>query len=343
MRKTKRIKKSAFVIWAKEVKLSEFLAKALGAELVVSFVPTFSTGEKMPVWLRYIFQAKDTWQRLSKIKPAFVYVQNPPIFATLVVWIYSLLNGCRFGIDTHTAGFLDRKWVFFHPLHRFLARRATINTVHNYRNLEILKKWKIKNGKVLQFYSPKKEELLSTEAGANLPIEDLIANHLGLKVFMVNRFATDDAWREVIATAKKMPQALFFITGSFAKIKNIEKEVFPENVVLTGYLKHADFIALMEKCDVVLALTKRADTVLWSVREALALAKPLVISDSEVLRFYFSSMAVFSDHQPTNLVVSILLAYKKRDELKEKMESFFKKDRIRWTKDIRQISKAIFG
>lgn len=325
----------AFVIWAKEVKLSQFLANSLGAELVLSFKEEWLWGMKAPALIRYILQSVDTYKRLKGIKPKAVFVQNPPIFAVAVVWFYCIFNNAKFVIDTHTAGFLDRKWIFFHCLHRFFAKRAAFNTVHNYKNLEIIKGWGIENGRVLQFYNPKREEILLPETvlPENL-LQTLEESAAKPKIFMVNRFANDDAWQEVVNAAKLMPEAMVFITGNDKKISQEIIKTFPSNVALTGYLPHAQFIKLMDGCDVVLALTKRKDTVLWSVREIMALQKPFVTTDSDVIRHYYGSVGIFTNHETADLKSKIEQALNSQNEVKEKIKSFLEKDKIRFERDI---------
>src|SRR3989339_153454 len=197
--------KKVFLIWVREIKLSEFLAKSLEAKLIISYKKKWR-GCNIPVVLRYLIQGVDSYSKLRKIRPEIIFIQNPPIAAALLAYIYCRFNkGTRYIIDTHTAGFLDKKWIFFHPLHCFLAHRALYNTAHNYKNLEILKQWGVNHSRVLQFYNPLKDEILDEKAILPERIERKISLKLGYKIFMVNRFANDDAWPEVIATARIMP------------------------------------------------------------------------------------------------------------------------------------------
>ena len=332
--------KKAFLVWAPEVKLSEFLAREIGADLIVSVRKKWK-GHAIPALFRYIIQGIDSYGKLRKIRPGLIFVQNPPLPAVILTYIYCLFNKrTRFAIDTHTAGFLDRKWVIFHPIHKFLAKRAVLNTAHNYKNLEFLEKWGIENFRVLQFYTPKKEELILEKNNIlSERISRRLSNHNGLNVFMVNRFANDDAWEEVVEAARLAKEANFFLTGDFEKISIEKRKTFPANVVLTGYVSHQEFMQLMQKCDVVLALTKRKDTVLWSVREIMAMEKPFVVTDNEVLRHYFSEVAVFSRNDKKELREKIEEAWKNRFETKGKIVAFLEKDKKRWENDMRYLEE----
>ncbi len=332
--------RKAFVIWVEEVKLSEFMAREIDAEVIIS-CKKYWGGFVIPVFLRYLIQSLDTYRKLQKIKPQIIFVQNPPIVAVLVVYFYAKLNSADYVIDTHTAGFIDRKWIFFHWLHKFLAKRALWSTAHNYKNLEFFKKWGVENSSVLQFYNPTQAEILNKNITLPPELENILTAKKELAVFMVNRFAEDDAWQGVAGTAKLMPDNIFFLTGNDKKISAEIKNRFPENVILTGYLKHEQFIYLMNRCDVVLALTKRRDTVLWSIREIMALRKPFITSDSEAIRHYFSNVALFTNHQPEDLKTKIQEAWNRRAEIEKNIIAFLEKDAIRWKNDILFINQII--
>jgi hypothetical protein len=97
----------------------------------------------------------------------------------------------------------------------------------------------------------------------------------------------------------------------------------------------------MNRCDIVLALTKRQDTVLWSIREIMSLGKPFITSNTEVLWHYFGGVAIFSSHDPEGLKKKIKEAWAKRFEIKGQIEMFLEKDGKRWQEDIKRIENII--
>lgn len=327
-----------FIIWGKEVKLSQYLAEELGAKPVQVYYDSFFKLH-LPWPFRYIAQTLVTWRVLYQAKPDVVFVQNPPVIAPLACLVYCKLFGAKLMIDSHTAAFLDAKWKRFHGLFRFAARRADLNSCHNYKNLEILKFWQIKPIMVLQFFNPEfdwqglKKPLLDNNLETTL-------HNSQPSVLMVNRFAGDDNYLAVINAAKLMPEKNFFIVGNYNKAKDLPKNL-PANVCLTGYLEHSEFMKLMFRSDVVLAFTKRPDTVLWSVREIMALRKPFVTTDSEVMRYYFSEVAVFAGPNAKDIKEQINLAIEKKDEIRARMEDFLVKDRVRFQIDISSINNIL--
>ncbi len=329
--------KKIFIVWGKETELSRHLAQALGTEFKQIYYKKIGP-YNLPAFFRYILQAAETLLVLFCEQPAVVIVQNPPVFAPLVALLYCRLSGAKLAIDSHTAAFLDKKWVNFHGLFKWVAKRAVLNTCHNYKNLEILKSWKVEPAMVMQFYNPTYDLAALNALLEDEKIESALAKS-ELPVMMVNRFATDDDWQTVIKTARLMPEADFFITGdsTAAELNNL-----PANVILTGYLRHQEFLKLMNRVRVVLAFTLRPNTVLWSIREAMALNKPFVTTDSQVLRHYFGSVGIFvKPEQPEALQEKILQAARQENEVKDKIKIFLENDRARWNREIAEYKKFI--
>ncbi len=330
--------RAIFISWGRESEKSKYLSKGIGAEFnqiyikKIWFIP-------LPTIIRYIVQSIMTFVLLIKKRPEVVCVQNPPVFAPIVSWLYCLIFRSRLAIDSHTAAFLDKKWRFFFPLFRFVAKRADLNTAHNYKNLEILEKWGIEPAFVLQNYNPKYDLGLLQGEMKNQDLAEK-AEKSELPIFMVNRFANDDDWQTVFRAAELMKEATFFVTGSVPKDKNI-KETTPSNVVLTGYLNHDDFMRLMWRSRVVLAFTSREDTVLWSIREIMALRKPFITSDTEVLRHYFGEVGLFVKSDSEKLAKRIKEAVEEEDKIKKNIDEFIEKDNKRWEGENGKVRKIL--
>lgn len=330
--------KKIFIVWGRELELSRNLANALGAEIKQVYYRKIGP-YNIPAFFRYVFQAAETLLVLFHEKPAVVIVQNPPVFAPLTVMLYCKISGARFAIDSHTAAFLDKKWVNFYGLFKFAAKGASLNSCHNFKNLEILKSWNIEPAMVMQFYDPHYDLAELAQPMKNENIEQAVKTSL-LPVMMVNRFANDDDYKTVIKTAEMMPEIKFFITGDYSKA-GVQKEKMPANVILTGYLEHQEFLKLMNRCQVILAFTLRPDTVLWSVREAMALNKPFVTTDSEALKHYFNQVGLFTKSDAKELKEKILEAKNRETEIKQNIKIFLEKDELRWQNEIEQYKNFI--
>lgn len=331
---------SVFIIWGRELNHSRSLAGGFGARPIQIYYKRLF-GFKVPVIIQYVLQTLATIFWLLRYRPKIVYVQNPPIFAPLVCFAYCRLFGAKLAIDTHTAAFLDAKWIRFHFLFKWLGKRVDLNTCHNFKNLEILKTWGVEPSFVMQLTNPTydmeavKQELASQELAQALAASDL-------PVLMVNRFASDDDYLNVFEAAKLLPEATFFVTGDPHEY-GLKLGELPKNVYLTGYLPHPEFLKLMHRSKVVLSLTMRPDTILWSVREAMALGRIPVISDTEVLRHYYGEVGLFAKYDPVDLAAKIRQAesYGATEEYKGKVKAFLEQDKARWAEDIDRVKKIM--
>jgi len=323
--------KKIFIVWGREMQLSNNLGQALGAEVKQVYHQKI-WGIKIPAAIRYLTQGLITLFILFKNMPRVVIAQNPPTFAPLTILIYCKLAGAKLIIDSHTAAFLDDKWFKFYSLFKFVAKYAVLNSCHNYKNLEILKSWGVEPTMVMQFYNPVYDLEKLNQPMQDEKIDKAIKDG-NITVMMVNRFANDDDWQTVIKTAELMSETKFFITGDFKQSK-IELKKLPSNVILTGYLNHDEFLKLMWRSSVILAFTLRRDTVLWSIREIMALNKPFITTDSEVLKHYFNDVALFAKSDAKELKEKILQAIANEDDIKNKIKIFLEKDKLRWKNEI---------
>jgi hypothetical protein len=92
---------------------------------------------------------------------------------------------------------------------------------------------------------------------------------------------------------------------------------------------------------VVLAFTRRVDTVLWSIREILALRKPFVTVDSEVMRYYFSEVALFAKSDADEIRKQTIAAMNNKETMSANSEKFLIKDRERWNSDIQRVKEIL--
>ncbi len=222
-----KIGKKLFIVWGAQTELSRGLAAGLGAEFKQVYYKKIGS-YNIPAIFRYILQAVETLLILFTSRPKAVIVQNPPVFAPLTVLLYCKLAGAKLAIDSHTAAFLDDKWIKYYKLFKFVAQRAVLNSCHNYKNLEILKNWEIKPAMVMQFFNPVYDLAKLNQPMQDGKIEQAVKSG-NLPIMMVNRFANDDDYETVIKTAELTPEADFFITGDFKKV-GLEEKKLPNNL-----------------------------------------------------------------------------------------------------------------
>ncbi len=327
--------KKVFIFWCSPEGGSgrgQRLCDALEAQAVHSYIERI-LGIPLPTPLRYAAQTVHTLYHLLRIRPQQVFVQVPPVFAPLMVALYCKLWGARYANDMHTS-FIDPRWQRFHWLHRPLCRNATVNLAHNEANQELLQDWRARNVMLLKSPAVTRKEIFDDSADITPWEKALQARKRN--VLMVNRFAVDDAYLQVIDTAKRMPDTTFFLTGNPKKLQEPLPEL-PDNVILTDLLPRPVFLKLMDACDVVLTLTLRDDTLLWSIRECLALGKPFVASHWRVVQLEFDGYGLFTNHDPEDLAAKIRDAHQRTSEFVAKMAQYIEQDKLRWKNCIEQV------
>jgi len=332
--------KKIFIIWGREAELSKQYALSVDAEIK----KIYSQRIARHIWLvpfRYLVHGVNTLIMLSREKPDFVMVQNPPIFAVIPVYFYCLLTGSKYAIDSHTVAFIGKKWESFFFLFKFFSKRAIFNSCHNYKNLEILKKWGVSPVMVAPFAFIENDEEKFKKPLKNKNLEKFL-NQKKINILMVNRFANDDDWKTVFETAKIFKEANFYITGGADKktLEKIKKEKV-DNFILTDYLEHTEFMKMMRRSDIVIALTLRKDTKLWSIQEALSLNKPFITSDSEVLRHYFREVAQFVKGDPEDMVKKIKYILNNKKEIKEKLKKLTIERKKEYQEEMKKIKNII--
>ncbi|RME45918.1 MAG: glycosyltransferase family 1 protein [Caldilineae bacterium] len=253
---------------------SQLMAYLLGMEVVhVASIARKGWGYAL---LKYPLQMVKTVGVLAKFRPRIVFVQNPPIFAVLVVYLWGWVTGTRFIIDSHTDALLASWWRWTLPLHRFLSRRAIVTLVTNEYLRQIVAGW---GAPAFILADPP-----ATFPHRRPPPPD----GADFRVVVVSTASYDEPIGEVLQAAARLPSVRFYITGNYRAPEHRSLvEAAPSNVRFTGYLADADYYGLLESAHAVMCLTTEDHTIQSGASEALWLGRPIITSDWPVLRAYF--------------------------------------------------------
>lgn len=242
--------------------------------------------------LKYIVNSSAMLRVLSREKPEVVLVVNPPVFAVLSAWVYCLFHKCAYVVDTHSGAFTAKRWSRLLWIYRFLSRRALMNILHN-EPLELeVAQWGARATSLGDiFYQLETNQAYSLRHGFNA-------------VFAC-AYSEDEPLEEVIEAARRMPSVNFYITGSLQRAPQKIIQKASENVIFTDFIPDRDYNALLQGSDVVLSLTASDCTMQNGAYEALALGRPIITSDSPVLRKAYPRGAVFVDNSVEGIVGAI--------------------------------------
>ena len=273
--------------------------------------------------LRYLLQSARTIRALMQDRPDVVFVQNPPIFAVLVVYLYCVLSGAKYIIDSHTGALLAPWWQWTMPIHAFLSRRALTTLVTNEYLSAIVEKWDADAFIIAD---------IPTEfpAGTEFPLEDKFS------VAVINTFSPDEPIGEVLNAAAMLPNVNFYITGDPIRAKKEFLVEPPENVQFTGFLPDDQYFGLLRGVGAIIVLTTDNHTMQRGACEAVSMGQPIITSDWPILREYFHKGTIHVDNSAKGIREGIvemqqsltyhqqeilLLQQERREEWREKEQA----------------------
>jgi glycosyltransferase involved in cell wall biosynthesis len=281
--------KQTFIAWIPYHRRSELLAQHLGATMHFIWSgrkgrllrpPLQYFAQGLSAASRYPVQARQTWRVLRQEQPDVIFVQNPPIFSVLVVYLYARLHGARYVIDSHTGAFLSQKWRWSVGLHRMLSRQALLTIVHNKSQAEVVGRWGCRYC-VLAFIP------------ADYPVGEPFPLDGQFNVAMISSFNSDEPHDVVFGAAKRLPEVKIYVTGDSTLAPDLVTKK-PDNCSLTGYLAYDRYVGLLRGVDAIMVLTTGDQQLLMGGFEAVSLGKPLIVSDWPLLREYFCLGTVYA-------------------------------------------------
>ena len=285
-----------FVSWVRFHGRSQGIAELLGCEPV--FVAVGRSGNRWTVPLRYARQAVQTVALLRRRRPGVVVVMGPPLAlaALCVVFHRGVLV-----LDAHTGAVLRSGKV--RPLFLRLARRADVVVVAS----ETLAAHVATRGiPALAIHDP------ISGFGDASGSETTRSRHQNV-VFPAG-WRSDEPMDALLGAATLVPDVEIAITGRPPTGLNV-----PANVRLTGFVSDDEYETLVAGAGAVLALTTRSLTMQRAGYEAMAHGRPLVASDTDVLREFFTGGTVFAQPTAESLAAAITDVLARGDVLAEEM------------------------
>ncbi len=285
--------------------------------------------------MRYPFSILKTISILKHERPDVLFVQNPSMilaaFACLCkyVWSYFLV------VDRHTTFLLDLDYknsfpiVIFKLMHRLTIRYADITIVTNSILADIVMGLK----------------------GSPYILPDIIPTLIETKqvklksknnILMISSFGIDEPIKEVLRTMENFSQeeVCLYITGNYKKLDESILRMAPSNVIFTGFLDEQDYINMLFSSDAIMVLTTASACMLCGCYEAIAANKPLITSDKDVLREYFTD-AVFVDNSVIGISVGIKTIIDNIDYYRERISILKKNLILKWEQQYNNLEKKL--
>lgn len=298
-------------------------------------------------FVRYPVLAILTFFRLIVLRPKKVFCQNPSMVLALFLVAMRSMFGYILIVDRHSNFKFEHehsnkiKWRLFWFLSRFTVRNADLTIVTNDPLREICERW---GGRACVL--PDRLPDMSIENGvvsSNIIINDTSS----VNVMCVTAFGGDEPIDEIIESANLLGDCFqLYLTGRCGKYLKDKGSGFqpPENVLFTDFISELEYKNLLKSVDVVVVLTTKDLILNCGAYEAVSAGKPLVLSNTDTLRSYFSPGAIFVNIAPESIAEGIRIAWSEREtivaELRELKFSIDASWRKRFT-DVLRLSQEI--
>lgn len=287
--------KQLFVAWTRFQRRPVTMREHFGYDL--RFLPAMTiNGSVYKAVLSYPMQALKTVRLILREKPDVLWIQSPPNILLHICWIIRLLVYRRLVLiaDLHNSAF-SRLW-FSVPFTRSLLNAFDIVLVHNEEVYRTARDMGIREDVLLVL------EDKVPDFGFKDPADGAAETPYFVAPFS---FSKDEPLREVLEAAALVPGVQVRVTGDKTRISDdtlISGK--PANVQFTGFLPTKDYETLIAGAMGILCLTTSDGIQLSSAIEAVASGKPMIVSDTSLLRNLFST-ALFVDNSPSAIAQSL--------------------------------------
>lgn len=307
---------------------SKVFARSLGID--VEFVEATRRRGLLAAPYKYPVQFLKTVRLLRRRRPRLVFVQSPPNLAVATVAAYCALQGGSFIIDAHSAAMLSPIWTRPRWLNRLLFRRAAFTIVTDEYFAD-------------ELAARGADALVLRDIPTEFPLGSAPRLGEGFNVMVVNTFSADEPLDSVIQAARLLPDAFFHVTGRITEGHPSVVNDPPANLRFTDFLADEDYYALMDGADAVMCLTTRDHTMQRGACEALSMGRPIITSDSDLLRRYFRDGTIHVDNTPGSLVAAVREMRSHHDRYRRGIEALRRVQHLEWEEARRRLEASLAG
>jgi len=279
--------------------------------------------------LRYLVLGFRTLALLVRRRPAVLLVQNPSLILAAFALLLRRLLRYRLLVDAHNEAvqpFKNRqRWIA--QLSKWVIRGADLTIV---TNRYLAEQVAMLGGRA--FTLP--DRVPSPPAA---PMREL--SH-SFNVVLVATFDSDEPYAEVFSAVDGVDVQLY-VTGNQRRLDPAVASAAPSNVKFTGFLAEDAYWSLLRGADAIIDLTLKDNCLVCGSYEALALAKPMLLSDNAAGRELFGTSAVFTDNSSADIRRALARLRAERASLEAAAERKRAELSVLWDNARRTLSAAI--
>jgi len=313
--------KQLFIAWVPFQRRNISMQSHYGYEL--KFL-SFAFKSRYLRFVEYIFKAWKTLELCLHYQPQALWLQLAPTPLLYIAHLYKGLFDRQVKIiaDCHNVMF-RAPWIRFPGAVAFL-NQCDLVLVHN--------DW-VKNQATAIGVTPERLYVLE-DPPAVLDDEIVQGQELFPHPWILYpcSFNRDEPIGNVLAAAHLIPDITLVLTGNTARAKGIhDLSDIPPNVKLAGFLPKVEFDMLLHTTDAVLGLTMLEGIQLCAANEAVGTGKPLILSETKILKDLFYKGAVYVDSdRPESIAQCCQEAISRKSELSEEVAELREERYKRW-------------
>ena len=325
---------SLFVAWTKVSRRSEQLSRQLGAEY---YRLDRREGPVLLTVLRLGANFIRTLVKLFRSKPTTVFTFQAHPFVTAAALFYKFFSECKVVPDLHTAAYTDYDFFLSSGLSLFLWKRSDMILVHNEESSEFLKaKFPSVKKKLFVLEDPLPE--FETESSQESESQSGV-----MKAVLINRFSADEPVEKFLNAASRHSEISFSISGD-TRLADFPIDRYERrNIAFTGFIPDEAYVGLLKSADFIIALTTREMTLLSGGYEALALAKPVIVSATSTLRNYFGDAALYAGSGAAEIDIALSRMESELQHFSEKIHQLRQVKQQEWSEKKDRLLKLISG
>ncbi len=322
-----------FIVWKAYQRRVDAFKERLGARAIYLHYP-WEERSNLHKAVSYAVKFFETWRLLFRHKPAMFYVQAPPTFPVYVAFLYSALTGAKYIVDAHNPMINGSYWNKL-PLAKAVLRKAATVIVHNPAMAQQAQAQQLPHTLLMD----RPPEALSNRA----PLPKHLNGNTGRpRVVVPCSYDVDEPLADLQNATRELGHVDFYLTWYAEKLPAQYANGFDKNVIFTGFLPLPEFNGLLASADAILVLTTQDGTQPSGATEALAFAKPLIVSDLQIIRQLFPAGAVYVDNRAAAIAAGIDQALQQRTQLAAAMAAFKTAKLQAWEKQFQTLQEKIY-
>jgi hypothetical protein len=161
-------------------------------------------------------------------------------------------------------------------------------------------------------------------AGETYPVSE----HFNIAV--ICSYDADEPYPLIFEAARTLEGVSFYFTGDSRDIDKQLLAMKTSNIHLAGYLPYERYIGLLRAADTIMDLVDNDHTLLLGGFEAVSLGVPLIVSNSQLLRNYFSQGTVYVSNTVDGIRHGVRQMQERHQQLQEEMLVLQKQLHMEW-------------